>query len=82
MRRPDQQRNLPHKPKTAVPHPRKFLRPPESEAGWPPRVGRALYALGLRYVTLCPDRSPVAMQCFGLVAHDRILTGDMRHAQA
>lgn len=66
MRRPDQQ----HPPLLTAREWHKL----------PPLVGRALYALGLRYVTPCPDRSPLAMQCFGLVAHDRILTGDMRHA--
>lgn len=92
MRRNNRQRKLPHTPKTAAPRPRAFV----GARGWPQLescsswgelpllVGRALFALGVRYNFASFTRAGVTplVRARAIVAHDRILTGDPRHGQA
>ena len=80
MRRPDQQRKLPHKPKTAPP------RPADGVPEWPKEapIGLALLAIRCRYHFASFTRAGVTplVRARAIVAHDRILTGDPRHVQA
>lgn len=98
MRRPDPQRKLPHKPKTAPPPLRviadgeavkcreQVARPADGVPEWPKEapIGLALLAIRCRYHFASFTRAGVTplVRARAIVAHDRILTGDPRHAQA
>lgn len=82
MRRPGQQRKLPHTPLTPPPRPADGVPEWPTGGGFAVTVRNALFALRTRHHAASFTRAGVTPleRARAIVAHDRILTGDPRNA--